>query len=421
MQVRTKSRVVGNSPFVHAGRLLVSGSLLRLAAPAYLFLMALVWLMLLWLWVGGSGGRDRSGVVLGPDFPAFYTGGWLVRHGEYTNLYDLQRQVEVQNAALRGFDGVSAYLNPPHYALLMAPLSLLPYAGAFAVWTLLMASAFVASVLLLRSLLPTLQGRHGRLLLLLALFSAPVYYALSAGQNTGLSLLLHTAILLALVRKHDGLVGVLIAAGMLKPQLFVGLLPLLLLDRRWRTLLSFGGTSAIIGIVTLGLGGLPTIERWVLLLRSDVYHNEIARQAAKMYSWQSVWVVVFGPGTVASVIGSLSAVLVFGLLCYLWWRRSGELPLRYAVTLCGLMVMGPHLFVYDLGLLVLPGLVFADHLLREPSQRWLQLRLGLLALYVLALFAGQQELQGNLFIVPLITLLAAGLIRIPTRPETSTS
>jgi hypothetical protein len=414
MQARTKSRVAGKSPFFHAGRLLVSRSLLRLAAPVYLVLMALVWLMLLWLWLGGSGGRDRSGVVLGPDFPAFYTGGWLVGHGEYTKLYDLQRQAQIQSVVLPGFEGVSAYLNPPHYALLMTPLSFLPYSAAFAVWTLLMASAFAGSVLLLRLLLPALHERQGRLLGLLAFFSAPVYYALSAGQNTGLSLLLHTAILLALVRKHDIFVGVLIAAGMLKPQLFVGLLPLLLIDRRWRSLLSFAAVSAVIGGVTLGLGGLAIIEQWVSLLRSDVYHDEIARQAAKMYSWQSVWSVLFGPGTITSVLGTLSALLVFGALCYLWWRRIGDLPLRYAVTLCGLMMMGPHLFVYDLGLLVLPGLIFADRLLREPSHRWLQLRIALLALYVLVLFAGQQELQANLIIVPLITLLAVGMSQVRT-------
>jgi hypothetical protein len=230
-------------------------------------------------------------------------------------------------------------------------------------------------------------------------------------------LLLHTAVLLTLARKQDAVAGVLIAAGMFKPQLFVGLLPLLLIDRRWRSLLSFTATCVVIGGVTLALGGTATIERWVSLLRSDVYHDEIARQAAKMYSWQSVWTVAFGTGAVTSVLGMLSTLLIFGAVCYLWWRRIGDLPLRYAVTLCGLMVMGPHLFVYDLGLLVLPGLVFADRLLNQPSQRRLRLRLGLLGLYVLVLFAGQHELQVNLIIVPLITLLAVGMSQLGTKNQ----
>lgn len=386
--------------------LFLSRRLLSAGAVIYLALMTAVWTLLLALWFGGAAGRDRAGSVLGPDFTAFYTGGWLVQHGDYLGLYVLERQASVQRSVLAGFQGVSAYLNPPHYAILLAPLSALPYPLAFAVWTALMVSAFVGTIALLRPVVPALRGPRRWLLTGLLLLSAPVYYAVSAGQNTGLTLVLHAAILVALVRRRDALAGALIAVGMLKPQLFIGLLPLLLLGRRWLTLAGFIAVSGVIAALVVWASGFGAVERWTTLLRSDVYHAEIARQAAKMFSWQSFFTVLLGSGSAATILGWGAALLVFVWLCRVWWREIGDLPLRYSITLLGLMVMGPHLFVYDLGLLILPGLVLTDRLLRAPASDWLWLRLGLLALYVISLFAAEPDLRVGLVVVPLVTAIA---------------
>jgi hypothetical protein len=421
------------APLERVGRRLVSWRLLRLAAPAYLALMLIVWAVLLNLWLGGARGFDRYGVVLGPDFPAFYTGGWLVRHGERSLLYDLERQQAVQQLTLPG-SALSAYVNPPHYSLFAAPFSALSYPAAFALWSLLMLAAFVASLLLLRPLLPTLQVRRGWLLATLALLSAPVYYALSAGQNTGLSLLLHSAIVLALTRRRAVLAGLLIALGMFKPQLFVGLLPLLALGlpnrQRWRLLLSFALSAGLLGLLTLGLFGLDTLMQWQALLRSPLYQAEELRQAAKMFSWQPFWALLLGANAVSAALGWGSALLTFVGLCALWRRADQDLPLRYAITLCGLLLIGPHLPVYDLALLILPALIIADRVLHAPPERWLLLRVLLLALYVSVLFSDQVRTTHVQIVAPLmaaVALLAVPLLRAPAalpkavRSETSAS
>jgi hypothetical protein len=215
--------------------LLLSPGFLRPGALAYLLLMALVWGYLIWLWIGGSGGRDREGVVLGPDFPLFYTGGTILREYESSRLYDLHLQQSIQQAVLNS-DVLSTYVYPPHWAIAGVPFSLLTYTQAWALWIVLMVVAVVGSVLLLRTILPALRGRDGLLIGALAIGSAPVYAAFSAGQNSGLSLLLHTGILVALVHRRDVLAGVLLAGGMYKPQLFVLIVPLLLFEGRWRAL-----------------------------------------------------------------------------------------------------------------------------------------------------------------------------------------
>lgn len=410
MRSSFSSRPLPVAPLQRVGRRLVSWQLLRLAAPAYLALMLTVWVVLLSIWLGGANGFDRSGVVLGPDFPAFYTGGWLVRNGELAQLYDLERQQAIQQQVLPG-SALSAYVNPPHYSLAAAPFSALRYPAAFTLWSLLMLAAFCASLLLLRPLLPTLHVRRGWLLAALALLSAPVYYALSAGQNTGLSLLLHSATLLALTRRRAGLAGLLIALGMFKPQLFVGLLPLLVLGlpgaQRWRLLLGFMTGAGMLGLLTLGLFGASTLTEWLELLRSPLYQTEELRQAFKMFSWQPFWALLLGVNVVSAVLGWGCALLVFAGLCVLWRRGDHDLPLCYAVTLCGLLLIGPHLPVYDLALLILPVLIIADRVLRAPPERWLALRLLLLALYISVLFSDQVRTTHVQIVVPLIAAVAA--------------
>lgn len=393
------------STLVRTAHLLVSWRLLRLAAPAVLLLLIVVWGVLFNLWLGGANGRDRAGVVLGPDFPAFYTGGLLIRQLDRGSMYDLHRQQTLQNAILPGH-WLSAYVNPPHYAFVAAPFTYLPYAQAFTLWSAAMMIAFVAAVLLLRSRLPALQTPVGAWAIALAVASPPVYFALSAGQNTGLSVLLHVGILLALLDRRDVLAGGLIALGMYKPQLFVALLPLLLLAGRWRVVASFAAGAMLLGLLTLWFFGWSTIAQWLALLSSPGYQFEEVRQATKMFSWQPVALLLFGPTIVGKAFGWMCALLVFGGLCIIWRRGVGDLPLRYAITVCGIVLIGPHLPVYDLGLLLLPALIVVDRLLQLPSSEHLGLRLSLLALFTLSLFAANVQLRPALLIVPLITLVA---------------
>jgi hypothetical protein len=393
--------------------LVVSSRLLRYASPAYLVLMTVVWSSLLAGWLTASRGYSQQPPVYGTDFLAFYTSGRIADQHPRTCLYDLTCQQAIQQSIVAEFEGVSAYLNPPHYALIFVPLSRLPYSMAFAIWTCLVTAAFVAGTVWLRSFLSVLREQHTMRVLLLALMFTPVYFAISAGQNTGLSLLLHTAIAVALLQRRDMIAGSLIALGLFKPQLFISLLPLLLLDRRWRVLPGFAAGAIAIVLLNVWVFGLETLSTWIALLRSPVYHAEVLRQSAKMFSWQSLWAQMFGASAAAQIGGWFCAGLTFGCLCLLWRRTCTDVLLRYAITVCGLVLIGPHLFVYDLGLLVLPGLVFADRALYAPIQCSLWLRFWLIICYVTLLFAADASLHAAYVIVPLLCITAWQAARLP--------
>ncbi len=278
-----------------------------------------------------------------------------------------------------------------------------------------MLGCFVASLLLLRSLLPALQDRSGWLPLALALFFMPVYFAFSAGQNTGLSLLLHSGILAALTRRRDALAGALIAAGLLKPQLFLGLLPLLLIARRPKALAAFGLGAALMGVLTLSVFGSAIFAQWLGALGSPIYQTAIVEQAPKMFSWQAFWRLLLGANTFSSALGWTCAVVVVSGLSVMWRRvltvDSDVVALCYGMTVVGSVVMVPHLFVYDLALLILPGLVIAARLRQESFVSWralpgpqLGLRVVLPLIYVGAIFWEQAQWTRVQFLVPLLTL-----------------
>lgn len=402
-------------PLSGLARMLLDARFLRGAASVYLLLTLLVWGFLLALWMGSVGGRDRDGDVIGSDFRAFYTAGWMVRHRQSTRLYDFklqqaaQKQLDIQPGRHRA-NGVSAYLNPPHFATAMTGLAALPYPVAFAVWTVATLAAFCASILLLRPFLPCLQGPHGLGLMALALGFMPVYFTLSGGQNTAFSLLLFTLIFRALERRRDGLAGVLIAVGLLKPQLFLGLLPLLALGKRPRALVGFALGSVLVWMWTTQTCGPRALADWLATVRSPFYQENIVRLSYNMFSWQAFWRLLLGANPVSSLIGWSFALAVFAALCLLWRRSSrqhsrDDLLHLYALTVGGTVLMVPHLFGYDLALLLLPGLVFVDRVLRAPLPQFQALRLCLLALFAGVTLDQQAQATHFQFATPLLMIV----------------
>lgn len=411
-------------------QLVLSGRFLRIAAGLYGASSLLLWVVLTLLFVRG---RDRAlAQGIGPDFAAFYTAGTMFRQGEKARLYDFSRQQEIQHqlGLTRSANEVSAFINPAHYSLLMAPLSTRSPRQAYAIFALTMFACFAGGLLLLRDVLPFLQGRNGGWILLLALLSPPVYFSISAGQNTGSSFLLHCAIMRALMQRRDLLAGALCGLGLFKPHLFLPLVPLLALGGRPRAVLSFLVVAAATVALDVAVFGSDVFARNAAALQTPLYNSAEIAQSALMFSWQAFWRLLLGPGMTASLLGWLSALAVFGALCVLWRRaapttrrsdtsafaRSNAMPhhattpndamILYAISLCGVITIVPHLPLYDLGLFLLPMLVVADRVLDFPTTRFMALRVTMLALIVFTAmgedFARQTHFQ---IVVPLLTLL----------------
>jgi hypothetical protein len=298
--------------------------------------------------------------IWGADFRAFYGAGAYVRAHRADLLYDSGAQAALQAQLLHGESGakVSLWLMPPFAAWPFAPLSRLPFAAALLVHGALGLAAAVAALVLLEREL----GRPSwRAMALAAVSYYPTLQWFSDGQLSSLSLLLLASVFVFLRRGNDVLAGVLLGCLAYKPQLAIGVVAALVGARRLRAL-TFA-LAALLGWAALSYATLPDATRDYMenapsfgaLLRADGYPT------AGLHGLFQVSTLLFDAFSprLATLVGIALTALAMAALVALWARQSWspghpEWDRRMAATLALSVVTSPHLFGYDLMLLLLP-------------------------------------------------------------------
>jgi Glycosyltransferase family 87 len=177
------------------------------------------------------------------DFVNYFGGAQAAAHG--TDIYaDFKRSWGTQA-------WVVAYIYPPFFALVLAPLTSLGLVAAARIWLLAVQAAFVGSLALILRIHPELTRSGRRLLLLASLGFMPVYLNLKFQQVATVWLLLITAALWAALRRRSGLAGAFIAAAASLKVSPIFLIPLFARVGRWRI--------AVLGTVMLVALTLVTV------------------------------------------------------------------------------------------------------------------------------------------------------------------
>lgn len=334
------------------------------------------------------------GTTVLPDWFAHWTGGRMLLDGHAAALYDPSLQQAVQDAVTGGRDELAWFVSPPVAALVYVPLATLPYVASAALWALVTIALLVASATLLRPLLPTYTETQWRLGLLVVAASQPVLELVGGGQDSALLLLLWVVGLRLLDRHRDAAAGAVLALGLIKPQLFV-LVPLVLLvQRRWTALATWAATALGLVAASVAVVGTGNAGGWIEALRSERYHDVVqVGQSWMMHGIPSALVSLV-PATwaeAAQAVGVLlGAALVVALLVVV--RRSPDASVMTLWSLVALttVLLTPHILSYDLVLLI-PAVL---HLARGGGTR--VTRLSLLALYVLTWTAWPRRQLGDL-------------------------
>jgi Glycosyltransferase family 87 len=194
-------------------------------------------------------------VKRGVDFSAYYLAGKVLDESPEQSIYDLplfadgRLNLNVEDppgtlwhaAAERfGVPFAAPYIYPPFFAVVMKPLSRLPFATAYLVWTVGTVLAVIWAVLLSLSLAGVRIGGRLALILGVAVFSYyPLWDNLFFGQISGVILFLFAAGVWLLVRNRAlGSALCFAVATMIKltPVLVV---PVLIIHRRWKWLAAY--------------------------------------------------------------------------------------------------------------------------------------------------------------------------------------
>jgi hypothetical protein len=300
--------------------------------------------------------------------------------------------------------------NPPFAAIPMEPLSLLSYQTAQVVWLAInVLCSAIATVLLVRMLRAggATDWRIWGLAPALVAVSVPFIMSLTHGQNTGVSFLLLTMVVVAWRARRSFLAGVICGLLFYKPQLGALVALALLIRLGWRSMAGVACTGLFLLIATLIAlpGALPAFLY-------KMPGNLVQFQESSHYYWErhvtfkALWrLLIQGHekgGTATSVVvlwSACVAALAVGLLLVLWRDRvkstesdsvtnTIEDRAIAATILCSPLLM-PFYFDYDLLLLAIPAVLYAVERIGSPRHagnaldRWTTLSWVAMAAYML--------------------------------------
>ena len=305
------------------------------------------------------------------DFVNYFGGAQAAAHG--TDIYaDFKRSWGTQA-------WVVAYIYPPFFALVLAPLTPLGLMAAARIWLLVVQAAFIASLWLILRLHPELTRGGRRLLLLASLGFMPVYLNLKFQQVATVWLLLVTATLWAALRRRTGLAGAFIAAAASLKVTPIFLIPLFARLGRWRIALTGGAVLVVVTVVTMvaapGSWQFFTVVLPRIGLGTSNWDNgsidglvsRIAELAPNLFGGATQ--------TVAKAVIAGAAIAVLGATLWLTGRRATDqswtLRLGVSALVTALLIVSSVTWQHHLVTLLLPlatGIAWIT--VRRPGARY---------------------------------------------------
>lgn len=303
--------------------------------------------------------------VISGDFAANYTGASIVRDGNEDRLYDVAVQQPLERSFFeRPPDGwFNLYILPPFVAYAFLPFAYLPYGVAAEIYFALSVVLIIANGSLLWSLLDYLKAQMRLSTVLLCAFvSAPAWYLFMIGQNTAILMFLLVSGLTLLVRQRDLSAGLVLGIGIFKPQIFILIPVVLLLHRRWRALAGMAATSSALVVVSFLLVGVSGMRSYLHLFSTDDYVADIASGR----SWRMISLVsqvrYLGSGIVDVPVFAawVLSMLPLALTPLVLWKVRGSVTQMFALAILLTMIFNPHIYYYDLLLVLIPALILLD-------------------------------------------------------------
>ncbi len=298
-----------------------------------------------------------NGMPVGADFIAFWSAGWLALTGNPAGAYDLATIQSVEQMAVPASGALTPWLYPPVFLLLVAPLGALDYVHALVV--------FIGLGLLVLLLCLWRIRPHWSTPLLVLAYPA-LWLNVFSGQNAFITASLFALGVLALPHPRAGLwIGLL----SYKPQLGVLFPVVLLVQKSYRVLIVAG--LAVLGVCLLswGIFGTTAWQAFFSTLGNPVNYLEQGR--IPLHQMASAFSALRQAGASVAAAYAFQALCVgVALMAVLaLWRSAAAPRIKQASLVLGALMVTPHLFHYDLAILILPLLLW----LREAeATHWLR-------------------------------------------------
>lgn len=309
------------------------------------------------LWIVDSRERTR-----GDDFFQFWAAGRAILQGDDPYEPQRWRQTYEQEGRWRWQTDQPVFLYPLWTAFPFVPLAKLPVFWAALLWAVLSQLFLVLSaVLVIKGLKWNKYAEWLPLILAVFITFEPVSLTILFGQLGILLLVLMCGIFYLISHARYTIAGILLGLTLIKPQLFILVIPVLLLamslERRWPFIASFA-------ISTTGL----MISSWLLAPEWPARWQGHLAQTARMRLTIAPTIWGFSHTVVTALrrpdlwgIVSLAACLILmGIVSYLCYvrrsalRKGDQLAPLLSLTMIGSLLVTPYTLSYDFALLLLP-------------------------------------------------------------------
>lgn len=357
-------------------------------------------------------GHTRFGTALGGDLPGFYNAGRILVDYDPARLYDLQLQSRLYHDLLPTAPAGESlpYAHAPHFALPMAPLALLPYAGAYGAFLVVAPTAYWAGLRLIRPVVQIVRENDEIATLLVLSYLPFLIENWIGGQFAWFGFVWAALGVRCVLGGREFAGGVALSMCLYKPTLLIVMLPMLLVTRQLRVLLGVGVGAVAMAGVSLAIIGLDGCAAYIRLLLN---YSGGADASAGFRTFKYVDILSFatlaGGGVILALVMAAGVVIV---LTRSVWRYQGfdteQRHLAWAAMLCLTPVLNVYAAVYDTLLPIIGLLLMADVCWRRMGRLADSLRIVLLLAYVVPWFS--QALAIHIGFQPLtLVLCAAGM------------
>lgn len=341
---------------------------------------------------------DEGGRPIATDFLNVWAAGKLALAGQPAAAYDWAAHKAAEVAGLgHDFPQYYGWHYPPTFLLAAAPLALLSYVPAWAIWMTLTLPAYAAAIARI------IGHRTG---LLLGVAFPAVLLNVSVGQNGFLTAALIGGALMCLERRPV-VAGVCLGLLTYKPQ-FGLLFPLaLMVGGHWRAFAAAAATGITLAAISLWAFGSET---WIAFADSLPLTSAavLGQGQAGFGKLQSIFGAVRWAGGSAGLAWALHGVIVTACALAVagLWRARAPYALKAAGLATAALLATPYLYVYDLVALAVPMAFLIRLGLTEGFRPHEPAGLGLAALLILV-FPAVPAPSGLMAVLVVAAMLAA--------------
>lgn len=293
---------------------------------------------------------EKGSYVVNSDYPMFYYGGKLASSFGKQDLYDIETQLNVINAAVAPLHLKTVPLlpYPPHLYMIMALPAQLPIHSSFAVWVTFTAllSIFCVFKLCQANEQISLREKIAYSISLLAIF--PMYFLLVSGQASALWLLFMTLFYLANSKRSELLAACSIALMAIKPHYALVLSTIPISLGRWRQLLFACGMLALALLLPCFVWGFDVWSDYLAYVQIWSANADGSIHAERQASVR--WLISMAPTSMQIILNSIAlgtCLLVIGFICWRSRRHERLFPLAFTSSITTMQFLFPYMHMYD--------------------------------------------------------------------------